>query len=231
MHSNNFLQTSLSHTGFPHSKRSSHQGSGVYSPTASTTIAVILGITSMLGTGSIQPSEYHWFSQSKTITATQIKQKIGYKHFIASLTAHEQLIQIKYLMGLNILEIAGILQVSRPTIYDWLESQETTIRKKHQERLNAIYQICQNWNMKRLGRLGSYLHQPIGEVSLSLFDLLKAKSLDCNTINCQIEHIAQLMFAKRQENEAHDAFLKKHGFAPVDREDMIERLNDIDSLD
>ncbi|WP_438967021.1 hypothetical protein [Flavobacterium sp.] len=142
-----------------------------------------------------------------------------------------QLKQLKRYLGLNILELAAILRVSRPTIYKWMETEEINVRQVNQERLNRLYEIGKAWKAKKLGRLGSYLHKPLGQSSISLFSLLKRSRLYSGEINRYLDNIAQLIIAKRQENEAHEALLKKHGFEPMSKEDMEDSLNDIDFMD
>jgi DNA-binding transcriptional regulator YiaG len=143
----------------------------------------------------------------------------------------KQTAEIKSKMGLNILEMAAILQVSRPTVYNWLESDDVDIKKEHKERLSTIYKICKTWSRKHLGRLGIYLHQSTGNNNVSLFELLKSDKLDQAKIQYYLEHIANLMLKKRKSEEEHDALLRKQGFEPVSKEEMEDRLNDIDFLD
>lgn len=43
-------------------------------------------------------------------------------------------------IGLNLTELSNILQVKRPTIYEWLES-ENIPNQKNQQRLDKIYEL------------------------------------------------------------------------------------------
>lgn len=183
-------------------------------------------------------SKHYSFNQldkAETIlTETQLHQEESLESSIAnSIEArpvYEQLAQVKQCLGLNILELASILQVSRPTVYGWIESRKT-IRKKNQERLNSIYEISKAWSSKHIGRLGSHLHKPIGASNISLFDLLKSNNLNLNKIQLYLNTIAQTILKKRQEDEAQEALLIQHGFEPTSKEDMEDRLHDIDFLD
>jgi len=219
------ILTNLTATGSP-SNENLNRGKGII---ARITTVGCLALT--LGTGATQIVPNNWFTSSEaTLTESQLYQ--NKTTFLESFfSAHEQLTQIKQQMGLNILELAMIFQVSRPTVYKWLESKEGTIRKKNQIRLKSIYEICKIWNTKNLGRLGSYLHKPIGMANISLFSLLKNNILNLDEINSYINNIAQTIVQKRQIEEAHELLLKQHAFEPTKKEDMEDRLIDIDFLD
>ncbi len=141
------------------------------------------------------------------------------------------LTKIKLTLGINILELASMLQVSRPAIFEWTESKKITIDEKTQERVTRIYKISEEWKAKGVGRLGSYLHRPIGILNVSLFDLLKSDDLNLTEIDHHLNTIARAMLKKRKKDEAHEALLRKHGFEAVSKEDMDDRLIDIDFLD
>ena len=230
MHTDNFPLTESSHTGFPYPQEKESIIQSI--------IPFALGIPLALGTGATQPDQYHWPGQWETIiTEIQLKEGMvdapsittGFPEMLPA--AHEQLSRIKQIMGLNILEIAAILQVSRPTVYDWLESKQTRIHKENQNRLNSIYAVCKTWEANDLGCLGSHLHKPAGTENVSLFDLLKSDSLNMNEINRYLDNIAKLISRKRQEDQAHEALLKKHGFEPTSKEEIEYRLNYITFLD
>lgn len=224
MHAANTSLANLSHTGFAYPEYVFGQGGGFVEPL-------------MTSTGATQQSQYQWSELSETIiTEAQLQQSITQGKLSTLGTPemqpfNEQLTQVKQSMGLNILELAAILQVSRPTIYGWIESKEIKIHKKNQERLNSLYEIGKTWEGKHLGRLGSYLHKPLGAANISLFALLKSGRLNLDKIHHYLDNIAQLIVTKRQADEAHENLLRKHGFEPMSKKEMADRLNDIDSLD
>lgn len=146
-------------------------------------------------------------------------------------TVSEKIEHIGATLGVNILELAAILGVSRPTIYEWMETKEVTMRKKNQDRLNTIYEISNRWKDKNVGVLTYYLHKSLNTSNRTLFDLLKDDNLDIANISHYLDNIAQIILKKREANEAEETLLKKHGFKPVSSEDMEDRLNDIDFWD
>lgn len=144
----------------------------------------------------------------------------------------DQLSQIKQSMGINILEMAAILHVSRPTIYEWLASkEEIKLKKQHRERLNNIYEISKLWSLKNLGVLGANLHKPLGDTGLTLFDMLKNDEISQNSIMKVLENIAQIVVTKRKKNKEHEELLRKSQFEPLSKEEREDRLSDFDLLD
>lgn len=186
----------------------------------------------LMGTGAMQANQYYLPGQNEVvISEAQLQQSATQTASTEIVSVNAQLKQLKRYLGLNILELAAILQVSRPTIYKWMETEDVNLRQAHQGRLNRLYEIGKIWKAKQLGGLGGYLHKPLGQSSISLFSLLKCSRLCSSRINRYLDNIAQLMLAKRQEDEAHEVLLKKHGFEPMSKEDMEDSLNDIDFMD
>lgn len=217
-------------TNFSYYDNTHPMGSGLiqYSTKA---LPLMLGISLMFGTGSTQMFR---ISDEKEITLTeaQLRQELAYHSSIRSIISSpsQQLIEIKQIMGLNILEMAAILHVSRPTIYGWLESN-IAIRNNNQSRIDNLYGICSLWKLKKLHRLGSFLHKKMGENNLSLFDLLKNKILNHAKINEYLDMIAQAILQKKQADQAYEDTLRKHSFKALNKADMDDQLNDIQFLD
>lgn len=188
---------------------------------------MVIGMT-LLG------SPHDYFQKTELLcTESQIKQEVYsfQSNILIFLSAKEQLSQVKKVMGLNISEMAAILLVSRPTIYDWLESQEPNIRKKHIERLTSLTQVCNEWKKKNIGRLGSYLHKQFNNENSSLFNLLTKESLDTKKVNDCLDNIAVILGTKKQKAKMQEKILQEHGFEPISNEDRDDRLNDIEFLD
>lgn len=228
--------TDLENTGFPQCTILMNEGTGAeYSQRTYPKIAAIATIIGSLLFFAQQI--YHPFSNQDEITITSTQLSQNYTDNISTIesgeiqTAYEQIVNIKKSMGFNILELAAVLQVSRPTIYDWLESKASKIRKNNQIRLNHFSEISKNWDYKHSGQFGSHLHKPIGNSNVSLFDLLKSNNLDLNKINSYMDSIARAISKKQQADKAHEALLRKHNFEPISKEDMEDRLNDIDFSD
>jgi hypothetical protein len=230
-----FSLATLEHTGFPHDETLMGEGTGAeYNRRAYLKAVSAIVFPGLLTFAPF--NNYHWPAQEETIiTVTQLQQRFATDslgtNFKEIQTAQEQVAQLRACMGFNILELATVLRVSRPTIYDWIESNTVAVNKKNQQRLNQIYKISKEWEAKHLGQLGSYLHKPIEDTDKSLFDLLKSNKLDSDKIHYYLDNIAQVILKKRKEDEAREALLRKHDFEPVSKDDMEDRLNDIYFLD
>ena len=175
----------------------------------------------------------HW--QNKTsptiIHESQPQHLMELADMSAMLSVREQLTQLQKTMGMNVLEMAAILQVSRPTFYKWMELENPPIRKNNQERLNTICTLCNIWGQKKLGPLGSYLHKPIGTQSILLFDLLKNEILDKVTLTKYLDQIAHMILVKRRADQASEAALRKQGVTLLTKEERADRLDDVNFLD
>jgi hypothetical protein len=60
------------------------------------------------------------------------------------------------------------------------------------------------WGDKDLGRVGRYLHDPVGEHKESLFDLLKKKEWDMGLIQSILDEIAVIKTAKEDSSGTPD---------------------------
>ncbi len=139
----------------------------------------------------------------------------------------EQLAAIQKVLGLNRLALASVLQVSRPTLYEWLNSKKSTLHKKNQERLDSLYEISKKWKCKNLGLVNGYLHKPIGAAQHSLFSLLKSDELNISEINKSLTEIETFITKKQKKDKLHEALLLQHGFEPVSQEKIQNNLDDL----
>jgi hypothetical protein len=104
----------------------------------------------------------------------------------------EKLEALRKYMGFNISEIASILQIQRPTVYEWLGTDNPKLRKSNRKRLNAIYEICEKWHQTRVGRLGQYVRRAIYK-NKSLFDLLSEENLNYEIIYEAMGHLEKII--------------------------------------
>ncbi len=146
-------------------------------------------------------------------------------------SSREKLQDLKQILELNVLELAAVLQVSRPTIYEWQNTEEIKLHSKNQERLNNLFAVSEAWKVKQAGSLGSYLHKTINQYKKSLFSLLTSEYLDLKKINQYLDDLATHLRAKQDKDRAHDALLKEHGFEPISKDDRGDRIDDIDFMD
>ncbi|MFN7096782.1 MAG: hypothetical protein ACK4PR_04420 [Gammaproteobacteria bacterium] len=141
-----------------------------------------------------------------------------------------QIEDIKNQLGLNISELAAILLVSRPTIYDWL-NKSIDLQKKHRDRLYVLYNLSIYWSQKKMGRLANYLHKPLFNENLFLFNLLTETPLNKAKIEKFLDQLAQLILEKQQQDKLYQNILLTDGFKLASKEERDDRLNDITFLD
>ena len=133
----------------------------------------------------------------------------------------EKVVALKDRLGFNISEIAAILQVGRPTVYEWLETKTPKLRKNNKKRLDEIYKICQKWDKTNLGRLGTCLRKTVCE-GKSLFDLLASDKINHNLVNKTIISLKYFLEKSNKEKESRKAFIHKYGL----EEQIKKRISD-----
>lgn len=131
----------------------------------------------------------------------------------------DQIEDLRWHMGLNISEIASILRVKRPTVYEWLE--EKTRRPRKQKRLEKIHTFCKTWKKFGVGRIGSYLYKVL-DGNKNLFNLLNDDVLDEALIVKALSRIKDNLIRIQNEKKQREEVLKKDGFVPtpVEREEI-----------
>src|SRR5262249_55613688 len=93
------------------------------------------------------------------------------------LPTNQQIERLKEILGLNMSEIALIMNVSRPAIYSWIDDGKK-LRTDHQKRLNEFMEICSFWEKINVARLGGYFRKVVNKKEQSLLDLLSKEKLN-----------------------------------------------------
>lgn len=168
----------------------------------------------------------NWIDASKPILIDQHRITNNIQ-LLQAISFKEKIIELRRVTGLNILEMSSVLKVSRPAMYSWMDGTVEIKPNKANcdalDRLNILHSIFLNWNSAKLGRLTSYLYQPM-ENNQSLFALLTADTINAKTIKHVLESTKAVVNDKMVREEKHKAFLKNHGFDEISKEDMEDRL-------
>lgn len=107
----------------------------------------------------------------------------------AFLTAQEQIEDIKFYLGVPITDLAKILHVQRPAIYDWLSGSEP--RPANRERIQEVHRISKQWNSMTNQKIRTYLHAPTkANKDVTILDLLSSDTLNIAAISHALESIA-----------------------------------------
>ncbi len=126
--------------------------------------------------------------------------------------AADLIANIKATLGLNVTDLAAIAKVSRQSIYDWLGGEQ--ISPGNYKRLFEIQQVCAEWRALAKRPAGGMLHTT-SERKISLFDLLRQKTLDRAEIRSLLETLATEM---AQEDTWRQHRLGK--LAPLSKKDQ-----------
>ncbi len=150
-------------------------------PTREISRTALLGIGFVLGTGAVTPA----FSTSITGSAPAFiisAQQMKAPKRLEALSPAKQIIAIRSLLGLNVLELATILHVERPTIYSW-QSGVATPHYENGRRLRYIHELAQRWSRMCTEPVGDWVRKPLDEGGRTLAALLSAEVVDERAIN------------------------------------------------
>lgn len=132
--------------------------------------------------------------------------------------------QIEFLLhtcGFNISQLATILNVKRPTVYEWLDGK--TPNPHNLERLEAIYSLFIVWNTEPRLRMGSYLFKNF-DGQKSLYDNLIEKNINVELGKVLIAKIRNILLENRSTKINRDVMLKEKGFQPATDEQKTRTI-------
>lgn len=137
-------------------------------------------------------------------------------------STQNQINVLRKFIGFNISEISNILLVKRPTIYEWLEANNTP-SQRNQTRLAKIYNVFKD-NLNTNLAFKNYIHKKIlGDQTL--FDLLKSEDLDEQLIKTVIEKIKKIALKQQELEKEKASLLAKEGFSPTSQEQKQKAFN------
>ena len=133
--------------------------------------------------------------------------------------------QIKFLkdeLGFNISEIAEILLATRPSIYKWLHGDKPM--KKHQERLDEIYNILSEWRKTSLGPIAYLSRRKLHENS-SLFGLLCSDVINQKKVKTYLSFIKNQIKEAEQRKSKRQSIQEKHNYQKIDEKQAQKALD------
>ncbi len=142
---------------------------------------------------------------------------------LLTLSAGDQAREVLASLSLNRSQLAEILRISRPTLYDWLDGQEPNA--PNSERLLVLLRL--------LGRAGvsssdplppRFVRIPLNDEGVSLLDLLRSDELDAERVLAPLSEARALvreMDSRRNEREER---LRKLGFEEPSAEERKAQL-------
>jgi hypothetical protein len=193
----------------------------------SETFAVLL---TMGGSGGFIPLNKIYFT--KTTGANAVFPDIAWHDPInvgpLFVTPVDQVTAIKFYLGLKISDIASILHVQRPTIYEWLSG--TSPHQSNYRRLHQLYEIASEWRSLSYKQIGNYARTPrLGEKSL--LNLLSQDTLDRDAITTALKIISEQLAAETEQREMRSitSKLKNRGFKELPQAEQITSLRRVSS--
>ncbi|MGD9152860.1 MAG: hypothetical protein PVG30_04285 [Gammaproteobacteria bacterium] len=135
----------------------------------------------------------------------------------------EQINVLRKYIGFNISEIAIILGVKRPTIYEWLEAENPKLRESNRKRLDEIYDICERWAKTNLGRIDAYIRKAIID-GKSLFDLLACEKINYALVNKAFVLLEQIVKQADIEKKLDKSFITKHNLEESTKKHINRQL-------
>jgi len=135
-----------------------------------------------------------------------------------------QIAAIRSALSLQMKELAEAVGVERPTVYSWINDQNSP-QPTNRQRLHAIYRLAEQWNKLTSKPLGKALHH-VDTEGRSLFDLLREAPIPKSTIVDRLRVIAQAAKTAPQTSPTSVRELaRKHNIdlnRVVDNQDVID---------
>ena len=128
-------------------------------------------------------------------------------------TTQDQLNNLRKYIGFNISEISNMLLVKRPTIYEWLESNNEP-SQKNQARLNIIYNLFKNHFYQQSPKIKNFLYKKTYNEE-SLFSLLTKEYIDEPLIKKIALNIQESLLMQQQKRTERENLLAREGFTLV----------------
>jgi transcriptional regulator with XRE-family HTH domain len=142
---------------------------------------------------------------------------------ILSLSVPEQLQEAQAALSLNRSQLAQMLGVSRPTLYEWLEGNSPSA--SNTSRLSALLQLLQAAGIKAAAPLNArFVRQPLGLERPALIELLSQEPLDSQAVLSALAEARRLGDEAVQAREAREERLRTLGYDEVTEQQRREQL-------
>jgi transcriptional regulator with XRE-family HTH domain len=127
-------------------------------------------------------------------------------------------------LSLTKTQLAGVLRVSRPTIYEWLGGKDPS--PVNADRLTTVLRLLTRTGISSESPLNArFVRQPIHERSASLIELLCAEKLDEATIEEMLRETAMLGHEAQDRENDREKRLHALGYEVLSSEQRRDQLN------
>lgn len=145
-----------------------------------------------------------------------------------SYSAGEMVSAIRSSLSLNITEMARVVRVERPTIYEWIGGRSNP-HPDNRERLSKVFAMSQEWKKLSPLPVDSYVRQP-DITGKSIVDLLSEEFIDTRKVLARLKELIAVQSKTKQDSLEKGTSLsvrelaKKHNLVIVERTDTIDSL-------
>ena len=142
---------------------------------------------------------------------------------VLKLSVVEQMQELQAVLSLNKSQLARILRVSRPALYEWFRGKEPN--PPNTERLHMLLRCLVRARVSGASPLNArFVRQPAGLGGLALLELLTEERIDEDRVVSAIEEARALGDAATRRRAAREERLRNLGFEDPGREQRREQL-------
>jgi transcriptional regulator with XRE-family HTH domain len=140
----------------------------------------------------------------------------------------EMVSAIRSSLSLNINEMARVVHVERPTIYEWIGGRSNP-HPDNLERLGKVFAIGQQWRNTFPLSVNSYVRRP--DISGKfIIDLLSEEFIDTDKVLVRLKELANIQSKAKKESLQKGTSLSVRELAKKHNLVITERSNTIDWL-
>jgi hypothetical protein len=126
-------------------------------------------------------------------------------------------------LSLNKSQLAEILEISRPTLYDWIEGSDP--KPKNAQRLFTLFKLLVACGIRSNNSITPmYLRQPIIEGKPTLFQALCGSPMDEKLVSILLHQARQFGEDDKVRRSEREERLRKQGFEEPTPEERRDRL-------
>ncbi len=126
-------------------------------------------------------------------------------------------------LSLNKMQLARILRVTRPTLYEWLEGNQPN--RTNVKRLNALFGVLERASVSSSTPLNArFVRHPVELGAPSLIDLLGEEQMNENRLVKVMQQAQRLADMASERRESREDRLRRLGFEEPSREQWKEQL-------
>lgn len=177
------------------------------------------------GAASLDPAVF-WslrFRSSPQLAHDVARRRTATEPDVFTLTVAEKLRELQAALSVNKSQLARILRVTRPTVYDWLAGGEPN--RDNLARIHILLRCVTDASVSGARPLNArFLGQPDKGDATTLVDLLQQPNIDEDVLGEEIKRVKTLSDAARERDQEREARLRREGFEEVDAEQRKANL-------